>query len=492
MAERLVSLKTLAEGLAGVVEVDDAVIEVTDVTHNSLAVRAGVVFVAIRGSNHDGHEYVSMAAHAGAPAVVVDHRVDVDVPQIVVSDTRAAMPHIARAAHGSPDSSLSIVGITGTNGKTTVASMCESIWMAQGVPSGIIGTLGARLRGEPLPLERTTPESSDLQRMLALMRDGGVLNVAIEVSSHALVLHRADAVAFDVVAFTNLTQDHLDFHHDMEHYFAAKLSLFDRRRAEHAVVNISDAYGARVAATTDCPVTTVAVGADADFRADIDAQSDGMIRFTVRERGRAVAASMPLPGSFNVANAAVAWAISRHLGADTNSIVAGLSNLEPIAGRMQVVSPGTEVTVVVDYAHTPAAVATVVAAARDMTDGRVIAVVGAGGDRDEDKRPMMGAAAAASADVTIVTTDNPRSESPEAIADEVRRGAEGVFGASVETVLDRSEAIDHAVTIAHAGDLVLILGKGHELGQEVNGVVHPFDDVDEARRSLARHGMVAP
>jgi UDP-N-acetylmuramoyl-L-alanyl-D-glutamate--2,6-diaminopimelate ligase len=236
----------------------------------------------------------------------------------------------------------------------------------------------------------------------------------------------------------------------------------------------------------------VAVGADADVRADIDSQSAGMIRFTVTEGGEAVAASMPLPGSFNVANAAVAWAISRHLGVDTGSIVAGLSTLEPIAGRMQIVSTGTEITVVVDYAHTPAAVATVVEAARDMTDGRVIAVVGAGGDRDEDKRPMMGAAAAASADVTIVTTDNPRSESPAAIADEVRRGAEGVFGASVETVLDRSEAIDHAVTIAQAGDLVLILGKGHELGQEVNGVIHPFDDVDEARRSLVRHGMVAP
>ena len=489
MVQSPVSLKGLASELPGLVDVDDAIVEVRDVTHNSLAVSPGVVFVAIRGSNHDGHAYASTAARAGAPAVVVDHRVDVDVPQIVVSDTRAAMPYIARAAHGSPDEDLSIVGITGTNGKTTVASMCESIWNAQGVPSGIIGTLGARLRGNPLPLERTTPESSDLQRMLASMRDGGVRNVAMEVSSHALVLNRADAVAFGVVAFTNLTQDHLDFHSDMEEYFAAKRSLFDVRRADHAVVNVSDHYGARIAEGTDGPLTTVALAGEADVRADIESQSDGSIRFRVLEKGRETVASMPLPGSFNVSNAAVAWAICRHLGADTDSIVAGLASLGPISGRMQVVEPGADVTIVVDYAHTPAAVATVVEAARDMTDGRVIVVVGAGGDRDEDKRPMMGAAAAASADLTIITTDNPRSESPEAIATEVARGAEGVYGASVTTVIDRREAIDHAVSVARAGDVVLILGKGHERGQEVDGVVRPFDDVDEARRSLERHGM---
>jgi len=470
------------------VEVDDAVLLVDDVTHDSSDVGRGVVFVAIRGSRHDGHDFVAAAAHAGAPAVVVDHRVDVDVPQIVVADTRAALAHIARVAHGSPDDGLTIVGITGTNGKTTVASMCESIWRAEGIPSGVIGTLGARLRGRPIPLERTTPESSDLQRILATMRDDGVENVAMEVSSHALALHRADAVAFDVVGFTNLTQDHLDFHDNMEDYFATKLTLFEQERAAHAVANISDPYGVRVADGASCPVTTVALGDRADVRADIEAQSEGSIRFSISEGLETTTVAMPLPGSFNVANAAVAWAICRHLGAGTRALVSGLESLNVIPGRMQVVDQAAEVTVVVDYAHTPAAVATVVEAARDMTRNKVIVIVGAGGDRDEDKRPMMGAAAAAYADLTIVTTDNPRSESPAAIAEEVARGAAGVYGAEVETILERGEAIDHAIGTAEPGDLVLVLGKGHELGQEVDGEVRPFDDVAQAQRSLARHG----
>ncbi len=369
--------------------------------------------------------------------------------------------------------------------------MCESIWNAGGVASGIIGTLGARLKGRALPLERTTPESSDLQRVLASMRDGGVHSVAMEVSSHALALHRVEAVAFDVVAFTNLTQDHLDFHGTMEDYFATKLSLFDRARAAQAVVNVSGPYGRKVAAAASCPVITVAVGSDADIRADIESQSDRSTMFTISERAVTTAVSMPLAGSFNVANAAVAWAICRRLGADTESLVTGLSSLPVIAGRMQIVLPDAVVTVVVDYAHTPAAVATVVEAAREMTAGRVIAVVGAGGDRDEEKRPMMGAAAA-TADLTIVTTDNPRSEAPGPIASQVARGARAVGGSTVETVLDRGEAIDHAIAAADPGDLVLILGKGHESGQEVDGEIRPFDDVEEARRSLLRHGKAAP
>lgn len=489
MVSTRISLKALADRLPGLVEADDAHIDVTDVTHNSLAVRPGVIFVAIEGSTHDGHGFVPSAVDAGAPVVVVTHRMDVDVPQLVVTDTRAAMAPLARHVHGEPDRNLSVVGITGTNGKTTVASMCEAIWRAEGIPSGIIGTLGTRLRGRPMPSERTTPESSDLQRTLAVMRDGGVDRVAMEVSSHALSLHRADAVEFDVVAFTNLSQDHLDFHGDMESYFRAKLSLFEGARAAHAVVNISDPYGLRVVASADSPITTVAVGAEADIRADIVSQTDGSITFVVTDGRESSTVTLPLPGSFNVANAVVAWAICGHLGSSSAAMISGLGSLDVVAGRMQVVDARAPVTVVVDYAHTPAAVATVVEAARDMTDGRLIAVVGAGGDRDEDKRPMMGAAAAASADLTIVTTDNPRSEPPAVIADEVARGANAVYGAVVETVLDRGDAIDRAIDVAVPGDLVLILGKGHELGQEVEGVITPFDDVDHARRSLAERRL---
>ncbi len=317
------------------------------------------------------------------------------------------------------------------------------------------------------------------------MRDDGVEAVVMEVSSHALALHRADAMRFDVVAFTNLSQDHLDFHGDMETYYIEKRKLFDPSRAEVAVVNISDPAGARLVGELGIPAITVGLDTNADIVGRIIDQHERSTRFEVETVDGAFTCEMPLPGSFNVVNALVAIGICRELGVESSTIADGLASLRSVRGRMELVDSASEIAVVVDYAHTPAAVETVVSASRDLTDGRIIVIIGAGGDRDVEKRPMMGAAAAAHADVTIVTTDNPRSEDPVEIAKAVEIGAVQAARSTVLVVLDRRSAIDAAIDLADAGDLVLILGKGHEPGQEVAGTRLPFDDVSVAAELLA-------
>ena len=479
------SLATIASSVPGVIEFDNAVVAVADVTHDSRRAGPGVMFVAIEGASTDGHGFIDAVALAGSPAAMVGHRCDTAMPQLVVEDPRAAMAHLSRFVHGNPDTAMTTIGITGTNGKTTVSAMCESILAAAGKSVGVIGTLGARIDGAPEPLDRTTPESTDLFRLLATMRDARVDVVVMEVSSHALALHRADALMFDVVAFTNLSQDHLDFHLDMESYYLEKRKLFVSTRAKAAVINISDAAGARLVGETDVPSTTVALDTPADLVARIGDQGEGFTQFQIDTGGGTIDLEMPLPGWFNVVNALVAVGICRNLGIVSEATVAGLASLKSVPGRMELVDTNSEVAVIVDYAHTPDAVETVVSAARDMTTGRVIAVVGAGGDRDADKRPLMGAAAARHADVTIVTTDNPRSEDPALIAAAVEKGAISVSKSAVRVVLDRREAIAEAVRMADQGDLVLILGKGHEEGQEIRGVKLPFNDALVAAESLA-------
>jgi UDP-N-acetylmuramoyl-L-alanyl-D-glutamate--2,6-diaminopimelate ligase len=491
MGDMEVSLASLASQVPGLTSVDDVQIAIRDVTYDSRMAGRGVLFVAIDGTTVDGHQFVDEAVAAGSPAVMVNRRLDVSVPQIVVDDSRRAMAHIARMVHGSPDADLTMVGITGTNGKTTVSAMCEAVFTSVGRPSGVIGTLGARIGSEPYAVKRTTPESPDLQRLLGVMRDRGLKMVFMEVSSHALELYRAEAIVFDIAVFTNLSQDHLDFHGDMESYFAAKRTLFAAGRAMQAVVNIGDPSGARLAREVMVPVTTVAVTQEgqsiyADVQAEILSHTEAGSEFMVRAGGVATSVSMPLAGAFNVENAAVAFAVCLRLGLSRDSIAAGLASLSPIAGRMQVVGPASDITVVVDYAHTPAAVEVVVAAARRTAQGRVVAVIGAAGDRDSDKRAGMGAAAARNADVTIVTTDNPRTEDPLQIATEVKAGADAVGRSEVTLIVDRSEAIDTAISLAMSGDTVLILGRGHEQGQEVMGSVIPFDDAHVAGGSILR------
>ncbi|MEN8237571.1 MAG: UDP-N-acetylmuramoyl-L-alanyl-D-glutamate--2,6-diaminopimelate ligase [Actinomycetota bacterium] len=490
MQADLVTVAAVAASLGGVVSVSQPDTAVTSATHDSRKVTKGALFIAITGMAFDGHDYIAGAIASGAAALLVERPVDADIAQIVVPDTRQAMAHAARTVYREPDTSLAVVGITGTNGKTTVAHMLESIWQAYGWKSGLIGTLGARIDGEPVPLERTTPEATDLQELLGSMRDAGVDAVAMEVSSHALDLHRADAITFSIAAFTNLSQDHLDFHGDMESYFASKASLFEPDRVRRCVINIDDPFGARLASTVTIPVLSVGTTGDADVRARSIISTPRGTAFTLGHRGREFDVEIPLIGAFNVANAAVAAAIAIAQDVDDAGIIAGLAGVPNIPGRMEVVEHSGEFTVVVDYAHTPDAISEVLQAAKVAAGGRVITVIGAAGDRDRDKRSLMGAAAVRFADLTVITSDNPRSEDPAEIAAEVRRGADAVPGSVSRVVLDRGDAITVAIAEADPGDIVLILGKGHEKGIEAKGVITPFDDRSQAIAALDKRGLV--
>jgi len=461
---------------------------VLDVTHDSRDVRPGSLFVAIRGATHDGHDHIARAVENGAVAILADHEVEAGVPVIVVADTRRSMAAVARLVHGEPDVDLSILGVTGTNGKTTVAHLCEAVWLAAGRSCGIIGTLGARYDGIPVPLARTTPEASDTQRLLGVMRDAGVRSVAMEVSSHAIAQHRIDAITFTAVGFTNLTQDHLDFHGSMDDYYAAKRSLFEPEHAAVAIVDIDSEAGTAIAAATELRVVTVGFDPSAAISAtDVWSTPTGS-SFTLTTPVGDRPVELPLSGSFNIANALVAAGLLLEDGIGVDEIAAGLSSVAPVAGRMEVVRHDGPFTVVVDYAHTPDAIDVVLADIRSATSGRVIAVIGAGGDRDRDKRQAMGAAAARHGDVVIVTTDNPRSEAPAQIADEVAKGARRFGGIHLTVELDRRRAIGDAIDMAGPGDIVVVMGKGHEQGQEISGMIRPFDDREVAKDALRAAG----
>ncbi|GMQ98704.1 MAG: UDP-N-acetylmuramoyl-L-alanyl-D-glutamate--2,6-diaminopimelate ligase [Acidimicrobiia bacterium] len=490
MGSREITVGAVAESLNAVRSVKHPDRIVVAITHDSRRVESGTMFVAVVGSQSDGHDFVDSAVDAGASAILTERKMDFDVGEIVVDDTRRAMAWAARAVYGEPDTSMDIVGVTGTNGKTTVAHMCESIWTAHDRSVGLVGTLGARLDGKPIELERTTPEATDLQELLATMRDSGVGIVVMEVSSHAMELHRADAVIFDVVAFTNLSQDHLDFHDDMAAYFDAKASLFVRDRARRAVINIDDLHGRRLLSMTTLEALTVGKSADADLRISEVSADEGGTRFTLEYQGESLRIFIPLIGEFNVSNAAVAAGIALVMGTPIEAIVDGLKSIPVIPGRMEAIVHDGGFLVLVDYAHTPDAISEVLQAGRSSARGRVIAVIGAAGDRDRDKRALMGAAAVRFADVTIITSDNPRSEDPGDIAAEVRRGADAVPGADTRVIVDRGEAIAAAIGLATDGDIVLILGKGHEQGIEVHGNVVPFDDRLVASEALAMRGLI--
>ena len=459
---------------------------VDDLVHDSRAAGPGIGFVAIPGFRVDGHEFAPAALAAGAAALVLERELDLDCPQLLVASTREALGPLASRLWGHPSRHLALAGVTGTNGKTTITYLLESIAHSAGLGAGVVGTTGARVLGVQLPLERTTPEADDLQRLLARMVDAGVEVAAVEVSSHALTLSRVEGVRFAVAAFTNLTQDHLDFHGGMEEYFLAKLRLFDPERSERAVVWVDDVYGARVAGSVRIPVSTVALGSDATVTAASVEESWEGIRFSLVVPEGRVEVSLPLCGRFNLANALVAAAAARELGIDLATVASGLSTVLPVPGRFERVVAGQPFEVVVDYAHTPAGIEAAIAAARPLASGRVVVVVGAGGDRDRAKRPLMGAAAA-QADVAVITSDNPRSEDPERIIRQVTSGASGT-AAVVLVEPDRRTAIRLALQDAGPGDAVLILGKGHESGQEVDGVIHPFDDQQVAGEEIAGLG----
>ncbi len=445
---------------------------VRDVHHNSAAVEPGTMFVAVRGVTRDGHEFIDAALANGAAALVVEEPRDTDVAQIVVSDARAALGIAAATVHGHPADQMVVIGVTGTNGKTTVTHMIESIVAAAGRVPGIIGTIGARVAGDPVELARTTPEASDLQRLLAQMTAAGVEVVALEVSSHALALRRVAGVCFQVAAFTNLSQDHLDFHSDMEDYYLAKAALFTQECSHHAVVWTDDPWGARLAGEAQIPVTTVGTAADVSAT-EVVSRIEGS-SFTMIVGGERHEVNLPLPGRFNIANALIAAACVINSGMTPAEAARGLSFLPAVPGRFELMPIEAPFTLIIDYAHSPDAIDAVITEVRALDPGRITAVIGAGGDRDRDKRPLMGAAAAR-ADRVILTSDNPRSEDPAQIASEIAAGIRP--GGNVVVELDRRRAIHLALAGAHRGDVVLILGKGHEPGQEfADGRIEPFDD----------------
>jgi UDP-N-acetylmuramoyl-L-alanyl-D-glutamate--2,6-diaminopimelate ligase len=433
----------------------------------------------VPGSRADGHDFAPQAVENGAVALVVERPLDLDVPQLVVSDVRRAMAPVADEFFGRPSEELQIAGVTGTNGKTTTSFLLYSILAAAGRRPGLLGTIESRVGGERRPAIRTTPEAIDIQRALREMLDAGDSSCAMEATSHGSALGRLDGVRFAALVFTNLSQDHLDFHPTMEDYFQAKRRLFFGGAPPPAAVNVGDEHGRRLAdelRVAGTPLVTFGFAEDADIRPESLDLSGSVTTFT--------AAGIPLRtrlrGRFNVENVLGIVAAAQLLGIPADAVAAGVESIGGVPGRFELVDEGQPFTVVVDYAHKPGALENVLRAARELTSGRVLCVFGAGGDRDAGKRPQMGRIAAELADVPILTSDNPRSEDPAAIAEQVLAGMNGE--PAVE--LDRRAAIARAIELAEPGDVVVIAGKGHERGQEIAGRIVPFDDREVASEAL--------
>jgi len=478
-----ISIMQLLKGIgATALGADDAAI--TGVAYRADKVRPGDAFFCIPGFAHDGHDFAEQAADNGAAAIVVERQLaGVSAPQFLVGNTREALAYAASCIEGEPSRALDLVGITGTNGKTTTVYILDAIMRAAGRTTGLIGTVETRIAGERMGSSRTTPESSDLQHLLAQMRDAGVTSAAMEVSSHAIDLHRVDAVHFAAVAFTNLTQDHLDYHKTLEEYASVKRRLFTDFAVGARIVNIDDPFGARIA--EEIPgVVTVGRDAGAMVRAADEELCATGARFALVTPQGIMQVDLPLAGPYNVSNAVVAAACALAVGIDLETVVAGLNAAPQVPGRLERVDIGQEFSVIVDYAHTPDSLEKALQAVKQVTPGRVIAVFGCGGDRDPAKRPLMGAAAALNADFSIVTSDNPRSEDPVGIILQVEDGMRD-HGARYEVEVDRRKAIARAIALAEPGDAVLIAGKGHEDYQIFAEQTIHFDDREVAREELA-------
>jgi UDP-N-acetylmuramoyl-L-alanyl-D-glutamate--2,6-diaminopimelate ligase len=455
-------------------------VEVTGLAYDNRTVEAGTLFFCVPGFTRDGHDFAADAVARGASALVVERPLDAGVPEVLVPSVRRAMAGAAAAFYGDPTAKLSVVGVTGTNGKTTTAFLVRALLDADGRQTGLLGTVKSVIGGREHPVVRTTPEAIDLQQTFRAMVEAGDVACAMEVSSHALELHRADAIHFAAAIFTNLTQDHLDFHPTMEDYFAAKRRLFTEGGPGAAIVNVDDPYGRRLAAELDDPIT-IALDAPASYRAQRVQTGLAGSQFTVHTPDGELELVSALRGRFNVYNVLGALAAARALGVPADTAVGAIETAGHVPGRFEPVDEGQEFAVLIDYAHTPDSLENVLQAARSLTDRRVHAVFGCGGDRDRGKRPMMGEIASRLADRVIVTSDNPRSEDPEAIIEEILEGA----GRDIEHYVDRREAIAAAIHGAQPGDVVVIAGKGHEQGQEfAGGRKVPFDDATVARELL--------
>ena len=462
-------------------------VEVTDLAYDARRVTPGAVFFCVPGSRADGHDFAPEAVAAGAVALVVEHPLELDVPQLVVEDARASMAIAADVFYGEPTRALEVVGVTGTNGKTTSTFLLRSVLAAAGRSPGLVGTVDWVVGGEVRTAPHTTPEAIDLQRLFREMLDAGDRSVAVEASSHGSALHRLDRVRFDALVFTNLSQDHLDLHATMEEYYQAKRRLFTGAQPPPAAVNVGDEHGRRLALelveSRRAPLITFGLTDAAEIRPEgLEMGASGS-----RFRAGGIEIETPLRGRFNVENVLGVIAAGVLLDIDDDELAAGVRDMPGIPGRFEAVDEGQPFAVIVDYAHTPDSLEIVLQAARELGPGRLICVFGAGGDRDRGKRPVMGAVAVQRADHVIVTSDNPRSEDPLAIIQDVLQGA----GIGVEIDPDRRSAIHRAVALAGADDVVVIAGKGHEQGQEAAGVVAPFDDRVVVREALREAGFGA-
>ncbi|MEZ5185888.1 MAG: UDP-N-acetylmuramoyl-L-alanyl-D-glutamate--2,6-diaminopimelate ligase [Candidatus Nanopelagicales bacterium] len=464
----------------------------TGVTLNSATVMTGDLYAGLPGAKTHGARFSAMAVSAGAAAILTDGEgrelaEGLGVPVLVCPDPRGVLGEVSALVYGYPARRLRTFAVTGTNGKTTVTYLLAAALQALGVPTALIGTTGTWLGDRRLPTVRTTPEAPDVQALMAMMADEGIQALAMEVSSHALVLGRVDGIRFDVSSFTNLSPDHLDFHMSMDEYFAAKADLFTGARTRRAVVNVDDQWGRRLAQSVAVPLVTYGFAEDAEWRVgQVESDASGS-KFDVIHGDGTASVRVGAPGAFNVANALGALVMLVQSGYPMADAARAIGSFRGVPGRMEVVrSPADPPApvVIVDYAHTPDAVERALLAVRPLTQGKIWCVLGCGGDRDAVKRPAMGRISAERADQVVVTDDNPRSEDPAGIRAAVMRGARGVPHAHVQEVDDRARAIALAIQSALPEDTVMILGKGHETGQEVDGIVHPFDDRIVAREAL--------
>ena len=459
---------------------------ISGVSINAQKVVPGDLFIAFAGANTHGISYLEQAISNGAVAVLSDKKIEASIPSFIHPKPREIVGTISAWLYGHPFESLKAVGITGTNGKTTTANLVKQIWQLNSIKSGLVGTLGVEIADEKLESARTTPEADDLQAIAAAMVEQGCKNLVMEVSSHAIDQGRIKGAKYEVVAFSNLTQDHLDYHLSMENYFQAKANLFATEYAKAAVINIDDSYGKKLSKQVKIPVVTVSrKESTADWYLAKAEIKNGLYQVEIKSKsGESLSENFVLLGDYNLDNLLLAVAIVSSAGLSLDKIAPTISKLQSVPGRLESVNAGQKFTALVDYAHTPDAVERVIATVKSATSGKIIGVLGCGGDRDASKRSLMGHALFNGCDLAIFTSDNPRSESAEAILKQMTAGID--LGKKGLVEIDRKSAIDLAVKNAQSGDVVLLMGKGHESGQEVNSVVTPFDDRVELAESIKR------
>ncbi|ABO49209.1 UDP-N-acetylmuramoylalanyl-D-glutamate--2,6-diaminopimelate ligase [Desulforamulus reducens MI-1] len=483
-------LKELLQAIPVITIIGNPEIDIEGICYDSRQAAKGMIFVAVKGYQTDGHKYIENAVAAGVTAVVYETEIvlPTGVTGVQVSDSRKALALMADQFYGHPSKKLSMVGVTGTNGKTTTTHLIAAIWRKARVKPGVIGTIHNLIGEKALAVSNTTPESLDLQKILAQMLDEGVKGVAMEVSSHALALNRVAGVNYDVAVFTNITQDHLDFHNTMEEYLAAKAKLFTTD-IQYAIINADDPAAEELKKISRGKVYTYGIDQAADIRAkDIQVTARG-VSFMASGPWGNHQLNLKLTGRFNVYNALAAYTTGMALGFGSDTVVSALEDVPGVAGRFELLDKGQNFAVVVDYAHTPDGLENILTTARQITKGRLITVFGCGGDRDRTKRPIMGEIAARYSDVPVVTSDNPRTEEPQKIIQDVVEGVNRVIAPEDYLVLvDRREAINKAIELAQEGDVVVIAGKGHEDYQIIGTTKYSFDDRKEAAKALARKG----